>query len=100
LEADIISKLNLGDSKYFTYEESKETISGLRPFDPNEIREKRASYTFKTGAIYTGEWKGEFRDGFGEQVWPDGAKYIGEWRENRAHGKGKFIHADGDIYDG
>jgi hypothetical protein len=77
LEANIISKLNLGSSKYFTYEESKDTISGLSTFDLNERREMRASYTFKTGAVYTGEWKGEFRDGFGEQVWPDGAKYIG-----------------------
>merc|ERR1712157_80860 len=52
----------------------------------------------KTGAIFTGQWKGGFRDGFGEQTWNDGAKYSGEWRENRAHGKGRFIHVDGDIY--
>jgi hypothetical protein len=99
-EADIFSKVNLRNSKYFTYEESKDTISALRQFDPNERREKRASFTFNSGAVYIGEWKGEFRDGFGEQVWPDGARYIGEWSEDRANGKGKFIHTDGEIYDG
>ena len=89
----------LGSSKYFTQEEARETIS-KRLYDPDQPREQRPPYQFKTGAIYTGQWKGGFRDGFGEQTWPDGAKYAGEWRENRAHGKGRFIHVDGDIYDG
>ena len=35
-------------------------------------------YTFKTGATYTGQWIGGFRDGFGVQVWPDGARYEGK----------------------
>ena len=34
-------------------------------------------YTFKTGATYSGQWIGGFRDGFGVQVWPDGARYEG-----------------------
>jgi hypothetical protein len=28
-------------------------------------REKRPPYTFKSGAIYDGEWLGNMRDGFG-----------------------------------
>jgi hypothetical protein len=75
-------------------------------------RERRPPYTFKSGATYDGEWKGNMRDGWGIQVWPDGAKYegttprlhyitlLGEWRNNKAHGKGKFWHVDGDIFDG
>ena len=90
---------NIASSKYFTYEESKETVS-KKIYNPEQKREKRPPYQFKTGAVYVGEWKGGFRDGQGEQTWPDGAKYLGEWRENRAHGKGRFIHVDGDIYDG
>ena len=89
----------LGSSKYFTQEEAKETITKNK-YNPKQPREKRPAYVFKTGAVYTGEWKGGFRDGFGEQVWTDSAQYLGEWRENRAHGKGRFIHVDGDIYDG
>jgi hypothetical protein len=56
---------NIGSSKYFTYEESKETVTKKR-FDPNQKRERRPAYQFKTGAVYTGEWKGGFRDGYGE----------------------------------
>ena len=40
-------------------------------------REKRPPYTFKSGAVYEGEWKGNVRDGWGIQIWPDGAKYEG-----------------------
>jgi hypothetical protein len=54
---------NIGSSKYFTYEEAKETISAVKQFDPNQRRERRAPYTFKSGAVYSGEWKGGFRDG-------------------------------------
>jgi Uncharacterized protein conserved in bacteria len=63
-------------------------------------REKRPPYTFKSGATYEGEWRGNMRDGWGVQVWPDGAKYEGEWKNNKAHGKGKFWHVDGDIFEG
>jgi hypothetical protein len=40
-------------------------------------KEKRPPYTFKSGAVYEGEWKGSVRDGWGTQIWPDGAKYEG-----------------------
>ena len=55
----------IGSSKYFTIEESKETVT-KKKYDPNQKREKRPVYQFKTGAEYEGEWKGGFRDGFGE----------------------------------
>jgi len=57
---------HIGSSKYFTYEESKETVT-KNTYKPDQKREKRPPYQFKTGAIYIGEWKGGFRDGFGEQ---------------------------------
>jgi hypothetical protein len=41
-------------------------------------RERRPPYTFKSGAIYEGEWKGSIRDGWGIQTWSDGAKYEGK----------------------
>ena len=86
-------------SKYFTPEDAKDTL--LMPkYDEKLPREKRPPYTLRSGAIYHGEWRGGYRDGFGEQVWPDGARYIGEWKRHRAHGKGKFKHIDGDMYDG
>ncbi len=62
----LLRSKNVGSSKYFTYEESKETISSKKAFDPNQRRERRPPYTIKSGAIYSGEWKGGFRDGYGE----------------------------------
>lgn len=55
------------DSRYFTLDESRETVSKNRAYDPNAVREKRPTYTFKTGATYDGEWIGGFRDGKGVQ---------------------------------
>ena len=66
----------------------------------NTKRDRRAAYTFRSGAVYEGEWLGNFRYGFGCMIWPDGAKYIGNWSFNKANGKGQFIHAEGDVYDG
>ena len=63
----MLKSKNVGSSKYFTYEESKETLSTKKQFDPNQKRERRPAYSFKSGAIYSGEWKGGFRDGQGEQ---------------------------------
>ena len=68
----LLKAKQLGSSKYFTQEEAKETIT-KNIYNPNQPREKRPAYTFRTGAVYTGEWKGGFRDGFGEQVWTDSA---------------------------
>ncbi len=63
-----------------------------RYFNPEEIeegdfvnsttREKRPPKTFKSGAIYEGEWIGVLRDGYGIQTWPDGARYQGKKKLN------------------
>ena len=82
------------DSRYFTMEESRETISRNKAYDPKAKRVKRETYTFKSGATYSGEWIGGFRDGYGEQQWPDGARYEGEWKKNKRDGKGVMIYLD------
>ena len=87
------------DSRYFTYEERQETLSKNAKHNPKARREIRG-FTYKSGAIYQGEWLGGFRDGQGKQTWPDGASYEGQWKDNRAYGHGKFIHIDGDVYFG
>jgi hypothetical protein len=74
-------------SKYFTKDEAKETVSSKK-YDPKARRERRAPYTYNSGAVYEGEWLGGFRDGQGRMTWPDGAQYIGEWKMNKACGKG------------
>jgi hypothetical protein len=63
-------------------DESKETVSKFHKYNPGAKREERPMYTFKTGATYTGQWIGGFRDGLGIQVWPDGARYEGKFISN------------------
>jgi hypothetical protein len=41
------------DSRYFTIEEQRETVSKT-PYNPNAQREKRPIYVFKSGATYIG----------------------------------------------
>ena len=50
------------NNKYFTYEEYKETINSNRKGYFRNQREFR-KHTYRTGAIYEGDWKGGFRDG-------------------------------------
>lgn len=57
-------------------------------------------FTFTTGAVYIGEWKGFLRHGKGKQRWADGAEYAGNWIQNNAAGRGKFTTKEGDIYIG
>jgi len=70
----------IGSSKYFTFAEYKETVAGgdVQTF-ANEPRQMRDPFSFSTGSVYHGEWKGGFRDGKGTQTWADGASYTGEW---------------------
>ena len=53
------------DSRYFTYEERQETLSKNSKHNPKSKREIRG-FTYKSGAIYQGEWRGGFRDGQGK----------------------------------
>ena len=67
---------NKGTSRYFTQEENLETVKEGKAYDPDQSRVKK-KYTYKSGAVYNGEWKGGFRDGYGTQKWVDGAQYEG-----------------------
>ena len=78
-------------------------MSKSRPYDPHAKREKRPTYTFKTGATYDGEWIGGFRDGYGVQKWPDGAQYEGQWKDDHYNGSGTLIGnggVDWERYEG
>lgn len=67
---------------------------------PGDSLGKRTPYTFKSGAVYDGEWKSQQRHGFGVQKWPDGATYVGQWEECCANGRGHFKFPTGDEYFG
>ena len=65
----------------------------------NQI-EQRDDVTFRNGAVYSGQWLGNHKHGWGVQRWPDGARYEGNWKNSKASGKGKFWHYDGDVFEG
>jgi len=75
-------------------------LQELRQLPPCDSQGPRDMYTFRSGATYLGQWKGNARHGVGKQTWQDGAKFIGRWEDSFADGIGKFMHADGDIFIG
>lgn len=60
----------------------------------------QASYNFRSGAVYSGQWRGRSRHGFGFQSWRDGATYAGQWVESAADGRGVYTFPDGSAYVG
>ena len=55
---------------------------------------------WKGGAVYTGEWKNDLKNGKGTMVWDDKSKYEGDWKDGMRHGKGTFYYTNGDKYVG
>ncbi|KAL4457048.1 hypothetical protein ABPG74_014686 [Tetrahymena malaccensis] len=87
---------NLSNNIQFT----NQTFSQINGQSRKLVKEKRPPVQLNNGAIYTGEWVGNKKEGQGIQKWPDGAEYNGSWKNGKANGEGKFIHADGDIFEG
>ena len=69
--------MNCDVSQYFKKEEAQETLTSDK-YDPDAAIETR-TYTYATGAVYEGEWKGGLRHGNGKMKWSDGCQYEGEW---------------------
>ncbi len=55
---------------------------------------------FKSGAIYTGQFKNNQINGKGKLVYTNGGVYVGQWRNNLRDGKGKMKFKNGDRYQG
>mmetsp|Transcript_100932 Transcript_100932/g.323982 ORF Transcript_100932/g.323982 Transcript_100932/m.323982 type:complete len:326 (+) Transcript_100932:137-1114(+) len=69
-------------------------------FAPPQPEGTCASVTLRSGSVYSGQWKGHCRHGFGYQTWRDGASYSGQWLENVAVGMGVYNFPDGSVYVG
>ncbi|CAK1549644.1 unnamed protein product [Leptosia nina] len=62
---------------------------------------KQGDFTSSSATIYTGEWVGGVRQGYG--VMDDigkGEKYLGNWSDNKKHGCGLIVTLDGIYYEG
>ena len=55
-------------SKYFKSDEARETLQG---WYRDNARVEHKSYTYRTGAVYSGQWKGGLRHGKGTMLWAD-----------------------------
>ena len=82
---------------YFSSEEYFETITNNK-ISEAQIVEK--SYSYKSGALYTGQWLGGFRHGQGTMKWIDGTYYEGEWNLGYSEGKGILVYVNGDYMKG
>ncbi len=69
-------------------------VRGLNTFHGNGIWE------MENGAVYQGEFKHGYFDGYGKLTYSNGSYYKGEFKEGHFHGKGKLVTADGDISEG
>lgn len=49
---------------------------------------------------YDGEFKNDYKDGFGAIIYSNGEQYEGQWEKGYPHGKGCYIFADGSKYIG
>jgi hypothetical protein len=62
---------------------------------------ERKSYTYQSGAVYTGQFKGAKRHGIGHWQHPDGEVYEGQYDDNRQSGKGVYVFGKtGKMYVG
>ncbi|XP_047507077.1 alsin isoform X1 [Pieris napi] len=62
---------------------------------------KQGDFTSSSATIYTGEWVGGAKHGYG--VMDDigkGEKYLGNWSDNKKHGCGLIVTLDGIYYEG
>jgi hypothetical protein len=81
---------------YFSREELYETARNVK-FDNTP---RKDTHIYKSGASYTGQWRGGLRHGFGVMIWNDSSEFIGQWNYGMPAGYGKFTHVDGDEFEG
>jgi hypothetical protein len=58
-------------------------------------RNGRGTLTKVDGSSFTGEWRDDFKHGFGVQIFSNKTRYEGDWIRNKRHGQGSFTYASG-----
>jgi hypothetical protein len=71
-------------ARYFAREEIFETLKSQPVAKYRSVDHKE--YRYKNGAVYKGQWRGNFRDGQGRMEWADSATYEGTWELGYASG--------------
>ncbi len=55
---------------------------------------------FKSGAVYTGQFKNGQINGEGKLKYSNGGEYVGQWKNNLREGRGQMKFVNGDVYQG
>mmetsp|Transcript_29398 Transcript_29398/g.54436 ORF Transcript_29398/g.54436 Transcript_29398/m.54436 type:complete len:157 (-) Transcript_29398:187-657(-) len=61
---------------------------------------QEGTYTFSSGAVYTGGFINNAFEGQGTYTFADGAVYTGGWSNGKMHGDGEYVDVDGVIWSG
>lgn len=93
-----ITRHRIRNHDYFSREEVLETLNSNTILAAEHTQ--KPAYRYTSGAVYTGQWLGGFRDGWGIMVYPLGEKYEGYWSFGRPFGQGKFTYEGGQCYYG
>lgn len=64
------------------------------------LRDGHGCLHYRSGNVYTGEWRDGAADGFGEKRYKNGDIYRGNWRAGQRSGRGAYLFVQGHFYDG
>jgi TPR repeat protein len=55
---------------------------------------------YSAAGLYSGSWRNDTANGFGEYFGNDGSRYSGQWQNGQRHGVGRYEDGQGNSYDG
>lgn len=81
-----------------------EVYSGIKSITLGEFENDRANgygtYSHQNGAFYEGQWKNDFQEKIGIEVWTDGSVFKGLYEKGMKNGIGDYNWCDGSRYMG
>eukprot|EP00795_Rhopilema_esculentum_P007472 gene7472-13244_t len=78
-------------------------IAHISEDNPNEnatLSQRKATYTYKNGCVYSGDFLESKREGEGTMMWPNQMTYRGSWIDDERNGYGVLEYGTGEIYEG
>src|SRR5574344_2681857 len=77
-----------------------DSIEDNTSINKKEITDKKNSYVFDNGAVYTGPLLRKLPNGSGRTVFKNGDIYEGDYVKGIRNGHGIYTFADGEKYEG
>eukprot|EP00924_Labyrinthula_sp_SR-Ha-C_P011008 augustus_masked-scaffold_33-processed-gene-2.10-mRNA-1 protein AED:0.03 eAED:0.03 QI:0/0/0/0.5/1/1/2/0/446 len=82
--------------------ENGDKFQGTYISDPAKkfVRDGFGTYTWKSGAVYSGDYIKGKREGQGTYTFPTGEVYEGLWKDGLKDGRGVYKYTNGDVFEG